>query len=223
MDWNLSPEEQRVLAGLVEKQITTPEQYPLSTNALVAACNQKSNRDPVMALSDADVRAAVGSLTRRGLARTASGYGSRVSKFEHRFGSAASGLELSAPRIALLAVLMLRGAQTPGELRARTQRLHGFESVAEVEAELEALAHLAQGAVVRRLEREPGKREHRYRHCLGAAEPDTGSESDTPAAGAGQDELDGRQALEDRVAALEQEVAALRAQVETLTERGRVE
>ena len=157
MEWNLSPEELRVLGSLVEKASTTPEQYPLSVNALRSACNQKSSRDPVMDLDESGVREAITSLTRRGLVKMGSGYGGRVSKYAHRFGEAASGLALEADQVAVLCVLFLRGPQTPGELRARTQRLHEFADTAAVEAVLEWLEHHAQGPLVRRLEQEaPG-------------------------------------------------------------------
>ena len=178
MDWNLSPEELRVLGCLVEKESTTPEQYPLSVNALRNACNQKSSRDPVMELPESSVREAISSLTRRGLVKTASGYGGRVSKFAHRFGAEGSGLQLAPEQVAVLCVLFLRGPQTPGELRARTQRIHAFPDTAAVEDTLTGLAQHAQGPLVRRLAREPGRREHRYAHCLGG-EP---AEADAPVA-----------------------------------------
>lgn len=225
MDRDLSPEELRVLGSLVEKEATTPEQYPLSVNAVRSACNQKSSRDPVMALDESDVRAAIGSLTRRGLVRTASGYGGRVSKFAHRFGAQGSGLELGADQIAVLCVLFLRGAQTPGELRARTQRVHAFSDTAAVEATLTALEQHPEGPLVRSLPREPGKREHRYVHCFGAT-PD--ASSDVPSAGdasdlftppASEPARTGPAAtgeLESRVNALEEALQAMEKRIEQL-------
>lgn len=216
MDWNLSPEELRVLGSLVEKESTTPEQYPLSVNALRNACNQKSSRDPVMDLPESSVREAVTSLTRRGLVRMGSGYGGRVSKFAHRFGTAASGLELGPDQVAVLCVLFLRGPQTPGELRTRTQRLHAFENVAAIEATLTALAEHPQGPLVQRLAREPGRREHRFAHCFGA-EPgpaETGSDAAQPPPKQRPDHSPDD--LEARVAALEQGLRAVQEQIERL-------
>jgi len=219
MKRDLSAEEIRVLGSLVEKAATTPEQYPLSVNALRNACNQKSSRDPVMDLDESSVREAITSLTRRGLVKMGSGYGGRVSKYAHRFGEAASGLALGADEVAVLGVLFLRGAQTPGELRARTQRLHEFADTAAVEAVLDRLQQHAEGPLVRRLERQPGKREHRYVHCFGARlEP---SETETAIVGsapvpspapepAGDD-------LEARVAALERELNEVRRRLDRLT------
>lgn len=205
MDWKLTPEEIRVLGCLMEKEATTPDQYPLSINALLNACNQKSNRDPVMTLSEPDVRVTVNGLLRRGLVRHASGYGGRVSKYEHRFGSErSSALELGSPQRALLCLLFLRGAQTPGELRSRAQRLADFSEVSAVETTLISLEQHDAGCLVARLPREPGKRESRYRHCLGSEElpsplQSAPVESDSPAG-----------TLETRVEALEHEVAELR-------------
>lgn len=220
MEWNLSPEELRVLGSLVEKASTTPEQYPLSVNALRNACNQKSSRDPVMELDESGVREAITSLTRRGLVKMGSGYGGRVSKFAHRFGEAASGLELGDDQVAVLCVLFLRGPQTPGELRARTQRLHEFADTAAVEAVLERIEQHAEGPLVRRLERQPGKREHRYVHCFGAqsgqseAEAAVAASAPVPASAsrsAGGD-------LDARVAALEQELCEVRKRLDRLTD-----
>ncbi len=221
MDRDLSQEELRVLGSLVEKEATTPEQYPLSINAVRSACNQKSSRDPVLALTESDVRAAIGSLTRRGLVRTASGYGGRVSKFAHRFGAPASGLELDAGQIAVLCVLFLRGAQTPGELRARTQRLHAYADTGEVEATLHALEQHPEGPLVRRLPREPGKREHRYLHCFGAT-PDASREgggSDlfpTPRPEPAAPHPTATADLESRVEALEDALQAMEKRIEQL-------
>lgn len=219
MERNLSPEELRVLGSLVEKASTTPEQYPLSVNALRNACNQKSSRDPVMELDESGVREAITSLTRRGLVKMGSGYGGRVSKFAHRFGEAASGLELGDDQVAVLCVLFLRGPQTPGELRARTQRLHEFADTAAVEAVLERLEQHAEGPLVRRLERQPGKREHRYVHCFGAQSGESEAEAapaePAPATTPARQPAGGD--LEARVAALEAELRELRKRLDRLT------
>ena len=224
MDWNLSPEELRVLGCLVEKEATTPEQYPLSVNALRNACNQKSSRDPVMDLSESSVREAISSLTRRGLVKTASGYGGRVSRFAHRFGTEASGLALSPEQVAVLCVLFLRGAQTPGELRARTRRIHEFADTAAVEDTLAGLAQHAEGPLVRRLAREPGKREHRYVHCLGAVAEETDPEPavSEPPSSTAPDHPAGD--LEARVTALEEALRAIEARLDRLADgRGEVD
>lgn len=216
MELNLSPEELRVLGSLVEKEATTPEQYPLSVNALRSACNQKSSRDPAMNMDEAAVREAVSSLTLRGLVRTASGHGGRVSKYAHRFGTAKSGLELGPDQIAVLCILFLRGPQTAGELRTRTRRLHAFDDTAAVEATLDTLERHAAGPLVRQLPRVAGKREHRHGHCFGA-------EAEEPAAGAAADTTADDAAGEDveaRVAALERALQAMQEQIDRLAGRG---
>jgi hypothetical protein len=200
---DLSPAEIRVLGCLVEKQRTTPDAYPLSLNALRLACNQATNRDPVVDYDEATVRDAVQRLSRRRLARLASGAGSRAVKYRHLLDEA---LGLAGGELALLTVLMLRGAQTPGELKARSERIHSLAGLEELEA---ALDRLIERELVARLERRPGQKEQRYVHLLGAdsgerpealdaAEPAT---ADAPPAAAG---------LEERVARLEREVAELR-------------
>ena len=150
--------EGRVLGCLVEKQLTTPQLYPLTENALIAACNQTTSRDPVVAYDVATVRLAVRSLRERDLLRTTHRTGERVDKHQHRLDVA---LGLSPAEVALFAVLVLRGPQTPGELRLRTDRMHGFGSVAEVEQVLEELAGRPE-PLVARLERQPGHKEARY-------------------------------------------------------------
>jgi hypothetical protein len=195
----LDPAEVRVLGCLVEKQRTTPDAYPLTLNSLRLACNQATNRDPVMDLDEATVRTAAQRLGERGLARFASGHSGRVAKYRHVLREA---LDLWDGEIALLAVLALRGPQTPGELRARSERMHRFAE-GEVEA---ALERLADAELVRRLERRPGQKEARYAHLLGAEEP----EDEAP-----QPEL--ASAPEDaRLDRLEAEVADLRGQVDEL-------
>lgn len=231
MTLELSPTELRVIACLIEKQVTTPEQYPLSLNALQNACNQKSNRDPVMELSESEVQGVVDNLARRHLLLERSGFGSRVPKYQQRLcNTEFSSLQLSPQERAVLCELMLRGPQTAGELRTRAARMAGFADATEVENTLEGLMHRAEGALVARLAREPGRRELRYAHLLGSAASELASEpapqppqqaataqraaprsqtpADTPA-----------QALESRVRALEQQVAQLLAALEDLNRR----
>lgn len=225
MTLELSALECRVIGCLIEKQVTTPEQYPLSLNALQNACNQKSNRDPVMELSESQVQAALDALAKRHLILERSGFGSRVPKFQQRLcNTDFSSLQLSDQERAVLCELLLRGPQTPGELRTRAARMARFADGAETESTLEALTRRPQGALVRQLPREPGRREVRYAHLLGAG-ADGGNEpvsagAGTPASavptapGAGE-----TSSLAERVAALEREVARLAQQLEVLLHR----
>lgn len=215
MEWNLEPDELRVLGSLMEKSKTTPDQYPLSVNALMNACNQKSARDPVMNLTPGDVRASLGRLTQRGLVRMAGGYGGRVSKYEHRLvpGSGKAAVPLSPEQYAVLCVLILRGPQTPGELRSHSQRLVDFPDTGAVEATLDALTGHETGTLVERLEREPGKRESRWRHLLGTGEQ---ASAKPPVESAERTPVPEADSLAGRVDALEREVAALRTQVKAL-------
>jgi uncharacterized protein YceH (UPF0502 family) len=158
--------ELRVLGCLIEKQRTTPDAYPLSLNALRLACNQTTNRDPVVSYDEATIRAALDRLARKGWARLASGPGSRAVKFRHLFDEA---LDLSDPEISLLCVLMLRGPQTPGELKQRTGRLHDFADLVEIE---EVLSTLVERELVTRLPRRPGQKEQRFAHRLGEEAPE---------------------------------------------------
>jgi uncharacterized protein YceH (UPF0502 family) len=170
----LTPLEARVIGSLLEKEITTPEQYPLSLNALTAACNQKSSRDPVMHLTEEEVRNQVDTLVKKHLVSEQSGYGGRVPKYKHRFcNTGFGGFEFSAQELGLLCLLLLRGPQTAGELRTRSQRLCQFDDVDETEQVLQGLMERSDGPFVTRLTREPGKREPRYRHLFG-------DESDMP-------------------------------------------
>lgn len=216
MEWNLNADELRVLGSLLEKQATTPDQYPLSVNALVSASNQKSNREPVMALSEGDVGLALNGLLRRSLIRHASGYGGRVSKYEHRVAEGAGGpLALDARQRAVLCLLLLRGPQTPGELRGRSHRLAEFPDIATVEETLQSLEQHPAGALVERLPREAGKRESRYLHTLGSEESRQAAREAAAAADAG---APAREGLEQRVRALEDEVAVLRSRLDQLDE-----
>ncbi len=165
MNIELTPYEARVIGCLIEKQITTPDQYPLSLNALVNACNQKSNRDPVLDLDEGTVQRTVDGLSRKHFVVEKSGFGSRVPKYQHRFCNTEYGtLKLDEQEVAVICELLLRGPQTPGELRSRAGRMATFADVSDVEA---ALARLAdrEGFVVR-LPREPGRRESRFAHLL---------------------------------------------------------
>ncbi len=159
----LSEPEQRVLGCLIEKRWTTPDQYPLSLNALRLACNQSTARDPVTHYDEVTVRDAAQRLARYGLTRLASGHQSRATKYRHL---AEEGLGLDRQPLALLCVLLLRGSQTPGELKGRAERLAGFESLADVER---VLAQLIEGGYVRRIARRPGQKEGRFEQLLGGA------------------------------------------------------
>jgi uncharacterized protein YceH (UPF0502 family) len=198
--------ETRVLAALVEKEITTPEYYPLSLNALVNACNQKSNRDPAMELDEAAVRSALRALDDKALARSAVAIDSRVAKYEHQLQEA---FNFTRPETAILCELMLRGPQTPGELRGRASRLHPFEDLAVVHSALERLMH-RQPPLVRILERQPGTKEARYAQLLsGEPEPlPVGPVAELPQIV--------KPSPEARIAALEDQVTALKSEIESM-------
>jgi uncharacterized protein len=210
MKYQLSATEARVIGCLLEKQITTPEQYPLSVNAVTMACNQKTNREPVMNLGDHEVQEVLDELVKRHYLRTVSGFGNRVTKYEQRFCNSEFGdLKLSGAEVAVITTLLLRGAQTPGELRTRGSRMHEFSDMQEVEKTLEGLASREDGPYVVRLAREPGKRESRYMHLF-SGEVDAAalaSESDAPAA---------HGSLAARVQGLEEEVAGLKQRLDAL-------
>jgi uncharacterized protein YceH (UPF0502 family) len=170
MNIELSPLEARVIGCLIEKQITTPDQYPLSLNALVNACNQKSNRDPVMEVDEVTIQGTVDQLARKHFVIEKSGFGSRVPKFQHRFCNTEYGtLKLTAQELAIVCELLLRGPQTPGELRTRASRMAAFSEVGQVEAALESLRTREDGPFVVRLPREPGRRDSRYAHLFSGA------------------------------------------------------
>ena len=201
----LSDIETRALGSLIEKQVTTPEYYPLTLNALTAACNQKYNRNPVTAYSDDQVAAALESLREKNLAYVFYGSTSRVPKYKHVVPEV---LHLSPPELALICVLMLRGAQTPGELRGNASRLHNFAGLEEVEETLNGLMSRDPDPLVTRLPRQPGKKEVRYAHLLnGDIVVETAPE---PLA---------RPKQPDRMSALEQEVASLKSQIEQLQQQ----
>lgn len=206
MDILLNEVEVRVLGSLIEKDITTPDYYPLSLNALVNACNQKNNREPVMALEEEAVRDALTSLQEKRLAGPARGADSRVTKYEHRLQEA---FNFDRREIAVLCVLLLRGPQTPGELRSRTERMYRFEALDDVQATLQKLMQ-REPPLTSMLPRQPGTKETRYAHLLAgevrgweAAPAETHAASDSHDSG--------------RIARLESEVAQLKKQVEDLT------
>ena len=196
---NVDPVELRVLGCLIEKQRTTPDTYPLSLNALRLACNQSTNRHPVVDYDDATIRTALASLSRRGWARLASGPGSRAVKYRHLLDEA---LDVDGAEISLLTVLMLRGPQTPGELKQRTERMHRFESVPEV---IETLDRLMERELVARLPRRPGQKEERYGQLLGGESGGGVEETAAPAEDDRFGSFERRlRELEERVEALEQ-------------------
>ena len=202
----------------MEKAITTPDQYPLSLNALTNACNQKSNRDPVLELDERTVQETLDALTKKHLVLERSGFGSRVPKYQHRFCNTGFGtLEFTPQETAILCELLLRGPQTPGELRTRASRMAPISEVGEVETALSRLASREDGPFVVRLAREPGRRDSRYAHLLsGSVEGATeGIEEHTAAAApaAATARADGK-SLQDRVAQLEQRVAQLEREIE---------
>ena len=238
----LTPPEQRVLGCLIEKRWTTPDQYPLSLNALRLACNQSTNRDPVTAYDEATVRQAADRLTKYGLARLASGHSSRATKYRHL---AEEGLGLGREELAVLAVLLLRGPQTPGELKARSDRMASIASLEEVE---QVLSALADRGYVRRLGRRPGQKEDRFEQLLGGAgaQADPGQVFSAPAPSAPAPSAPASSAtapiapipptqappaatpagadggLEARVRALEADVAALRAELARIRQQDQV-
>jgi hypothetical protein len=217
MNLELSLHEARVIGCLIEKEITTPEQYPLSLNALTNACNQKSNRDPVLELDEVAVQQLIDGLVKKRLVSEQSGYGSRVPKFQHLFCNTNFGtLKFSPQELAIVCELFLRGAQTPGELRSRASRMCRFGDVSEIEAALEQLAAREDGPFVQRLAREPGKRESRYAHLF-SGELSAADEDAAPAHAAG--EAPGASAAEVRLERLERRLAELETEVNRLKQR----
>jgi uncharacterized protein YceH (UPF0502 family) len=214
MKIELTPHEARALACLVEKLITTPEQYPLSVNALTNACNQKSNRDPMLNLSDQEVQGLIDALSRKHLVIERSGFGSRVPKYQQRFcNTEFSVLQFTPQERAVLVELMLRGPQTPGELRARAARMAEVSDVSDVEAALAALAAREGGPLVVRLSRQAGRRDARWAHLFcGPVEDvaDSQPETDPPVASGASESMASRVArLETQVAELRQQLAEL--------------
>jgi uncharacterized protein len=214
----LDSREVRVLGCLVEKQLTTPHQYPLTLNALVSACNQTSNRDPVVSWSEETVEAAVTSAKTKGLTRFVHpSHGRSALRYRHEL---AEQFGLDERQLALLGVLMLRGPQTVGELRTRTERMARFDDLADVQAELAALAGREE-PLVRRLGRSPGQKEDRYAHCLGGSTPNVvtdvpGHADDEPSRATAAAEPVGGGHSSGAPGALAEELAELRAEVAQL-------
>jgi hypothetical protein len=205
----LSSEEARVLGCLLEKQRTTPDVYPLTVNAVVTACNQSTNRAPVVCYGEETVQQALDALRERGLARRGVYPGSRVIKHRHALDEA---LQLHDPDLAVLCVLLLRGAQTPGELKSRTERLHRFEDLATIEESIDRMISRDE-PLVRRLRRDPGQKEARVATVL---RPDADETTSDPVARAAIRDARPPSLLETRVAVLEQQVATLRAELDKL-------
>ena len=202
--------EIRVLGCLIEKQRTTPDAYPLSLNALRLACNQATNRDPVVAYEEREIKAALDRMSNRGWTRFASGASSRALKYRQLLDEA---LGLSEPEISLLGVLMLRGPQTVGELKQRSERLHRFGSIAEVG---EILDGLTERELVARLERRPGQKEERWQQVLGGDAGEAAAEPAAPPSGAGADRLG---AIEERLERLEGAFDELIARLDKVPDR----
>jgi len=207
MNYSLSNVEVRVLGSLVEKEITTPEYYPLSLNALINACNQKSNREPVMTLDEDAVRSAIRSLNDQGLTRYAS-TDSRVGKYEHRLNET---FNFHRHEIALLCVLLLRGPQTPGELRTRTERMYAFEDLESLQNALNLLAK-REPSLVKVLPRQPGTKESRYIHLL-SPQPQIASGED------GRHDEPAAPPHDDKILAMKTEIAELKAEIAGLKEQ----
>ncbi|MEZ9159717.1 YceH family protein [Vibrio lentus] len=217
MNTVLSPIEARIIGCLIEKEVTTPDHYPLTLNSLTTACNQKSNREPVLSLSESEVLDAVDGLIARRLVSDESSFNSRVNKYQHRFCNTEFGdLQFTEQERAIICCMLLRGAQTPGELRTRTGRLANFSDVKEVEATLDKLAVREAGALVVKLPREAGKRESRYQHLL-SGEVDVESFANASVGASQPTANSGRlEELETEVASLKAEVAELKEMVESL-------
>ncbi len=224
MNTYLSALEARLIGCLIEKAITTPDQYPLSLNALTNACNQKSNRDPVLSLDERAVQECVEGLVKKHLVLEKSGFGSRVPKYQHRFCNTGFGsFEFTPVQTAIICELLLRGPQTPGELRSRVPRMAELSDATAVESALEDLATRPDGPFVVQLPREPGRRDSRYAHLFSGevdlssvpveaeAESQPNTASSAPSASLQSRVLQ----LEEQVAALRQELSELRASIKT--------
>ena len=213
----LSDVEARVLGSLIEKGLTTPEYYPLSLNALMNACNQKSNRDPIMNLDETAVSQALRALDKEGLAGPADSMDNRVTKYEQRLQEA---FNFDRREIAILCVLLLRGPQTPGELRGRAERMHPFEDLGQVQSTLQRLAQ-RDPSLVKVLPRQPGTKEARYAHLLSgdvrAPAPEAAPEADEVSAKANLG--NGNNNNDERIARIEEEVAGLQKEVTELKQQ----
>lgn len=206
---DLDPVAVRVIGSLIEKELSTPDHYPLSLNALTAACNQSSNRDPVMSLDDSTISQTIDALRRRGLVRSIQPIGSRVQKFQHLLGEA---LEFTRAELAVISVLALRGQQTQAEVRSRAARLMPGDDAAGLEEALEALANRDPAPVVTRLPRQPGQKEPRYAHRL-AGDVAPAAPDEAPRMAPVSPAAERLAALEESVTELQKEVADLRSQL----------
>jgi uncharacterized protein YceH (UPF0502 family) len=214
MNIEFSPNEARVIGCLLEKEITTPDQYPLSLNALTNACNQKTNRDPVLELSEAVVQQAVDTLMKKYMVSDKSaGYGGRVTKYKHRFCNTEFGsLKFSKQELGIICVLLLRGPQTPGELRSRTNRLCEFADAEQVEATLKNLMSREDGPFIARLPRSAGARESRYAHLF------SGNIESVEEPAAAEETAAGAPSLSQRVSQLEEMVRQLRTAIDAVAD-----
>ncbi len=216
MKIELTAIEARVIGCLIEKQITTPDQYPLSLNALVNACNQKSNRDPAMSVDEATVQGTLDHLARKHLVVEKSGFGSRVPKYQHRLCNTEFGsLRFTPQELAIVCELLLRGPQTPGELRTRAARMAPFSETGQVETTLENLSSRADGPFVVRLPREPGRRDSRYAHlfCGAVPIPAVREESSTEPAMESAPAPSRLERLEEEVRRLNEEIQEIKARL----------
>lgn len=216
MKYQLTDKEARVIGCMLEKEITTPDQYPLSLNGLMIACNQKTSREPVMDLNETEIQQTLDSLQKKHLVRDAAGAGGRVVKYVHRFCNTEFGsLKLSSAELAVICLLLLRGPQTAGELRTRSNRLHEFSDIVEVEQILTELALRNDGPFVTKLAREPGRRESRFAHLIcGPVDVNlVSSEDEAPPI------LQLNSELTEQVKYLEGEIEILKQQVTELTDK----
>ncbi|GAC20207.1 YceH family protein [Paraglaciecola arctica] len=223
----LTPIQARLIGVLLEKEVTTPDQYPLSLNGLTLGCNQKSNREPVMDLSESEVQNVLDELRDKKLILEHTGTGSRVVKYKHRFcNTEFSDLKFSRQQLAIICVMLLRGPQTPGELRTRTNRLADFENVDEIEATLNKLQDLNDEQLVVKLDREPGKRDSRYAHLFSGEQgllvasqiPTSGNDIDQETSSTTPLALERILTLEQQVAELTGQLAELKELVDILSE-----
>jgi len=216
MNIELSPLEARVIGCLIEKQITTPDHYPLSLNALVNACNQKSNRDPLMEVDERTIQDTLDILARKHFVVEKSGFGSRVPKYQHRFCNTEYGtLKLTPQELAIVCELLVRGPQTPGELRTRASRMAPFSEVGQVEAALESLRSREDGPFVVRLPREPGRRDSRWAHLFSGAVAVAAIEEEPQAVGVSGVAAE----MPSRLERLEEQVRRLHEELEDLKRR----
>lgn len=215
MNIELNPLEARVIGSLIEKAITTPDQYPLSLNALTNACNQKSNRDPILDLDERTVQQTVDALARKHLILEKSGFGSRVPKYQHRFCNTGFGAPAFTPlETAIVCELLLRGPQTPGELRTRASRMAEVADVSEVESALANLASRTDGPFVVQLPREPGRRDSRYAHLFSGD-----VDIDVPTESVAEPTQPRPRPQSDRIERLEELVAELRRELDELKDK----